>query len=108
MYHSKKLKWITGGLEGILAFPVVGISILLGSNYIILPIMFVLHLITFILTIKDRGAKSGSVVGMIASCVSWFPLLTIAPHILAAFFLFVNAAMTDESSANDSEKNSTF
>lgn len=108
MFHSKTLKWITGTLEVILALPVVGVSIVLGSHYIVLPIMFVLHLFTFMMTKKDRGAKSGSVIGMVASCIGWLPLLTIAPHLLAAFFLFVNAAMTEEPAASDSEKNSTF
>src|SRR5699024_3370414 len=96
MFHSKTLKWITGALEVILALPVVGVSILLGSHDIVLPITFVLHLFTFMVTRIDCGAKSDSVIGMVASCIGCLPLLPIAPHLLAAFFLFVNAAMTEE------------
>lgn len=108
MSRSRILKWVTGALEIVLAVPVVGISIVLGSNYIVLPFMFVFHLITLILTIKDRGAKTGSIVGMVSSCIAWLPIVAIAPHILAAFFLFVNATMPDEPSTNQSKKQSPF
>lgn len=95
MSVSKKFKWVTGVLEIILAIPVLGASILMNVGFGVLLFMLVLHIVTLILTIKDNGTKIGSILGIITSCIAWFPTLNMVPHILTAFFLIMSALTPD-------------
>lgn len=89
--NSKALKLTTAILETILAIPVLGGAIVMGTLYWALAIMFVLHLITLILSVINKESFYGSVVGLITSCLAWIPFLGWALHLITAILLYVTA-----------------
>lgn len=95
MSPSRILKWITGGLEAILAIPVLGATIIVSLAWIPLAIMLVFHIITLVLTKKDEGVATGSILGIVTSCIGWIPFVGMVMHILSAIFLMINAAKPD-------------
>lgn len=98
MSASKVLKLITGILEAILGIPVLGGSIVISLFWIPLPIMFVLHIITLIITRKEGGKFVGSILGIVTSCVGWIPVVGMIMHIISAIFLIMNAVQRDQNS----------
>src|SRR5699024_1025002 len=48
MSVSRILKWVTGSFEAILAIPLIGASIVVGSVYIALAVMLILHIFTLV------------------------------------------------------------
>lgn len=95
MSVSRILKWVTGGLEALLAIPVLGASIIVGLLWTPLIIMLVLHIVTLILTKKDGGKTTGSVLGIVTSCLGWIPFVGMILHILSAIFLMIDASKKD-------------
>lgn len=91
MTLSTGMKWITGLAEAALAVPLIGGLIVLGSGYNILGIMFVLHAITLILSIKDMTGKSASILGLVTSAVSIIPVIGWFMHLITAIALIVSA-----------------
>ncbi|QFT90728.1 hypothetical protein FIU87_18960 [Bacillus sp. THAF10] len=98
MSPSRILKWVTGGLEAILGVPVLGAAIVLSLLWIPLAIMLVLHIITLVLTKKDGGSTTGSILGIVTSCIAWIPFVGMIMHILSAIFLMLDAAKADKKS----------
>ncbi|MDR6999904.1 hypothetical protein [Neobacillus niacini] len=92
MSPSKVLKWVTGGLEALLGIPILGGTIVLSLAWTPLGIMLVLHIITLVLAKKDGGAVSGSVLGIVTSCIAWIPIIGMIMHIITAIVLMVDAA----------------
>lgn len=92
MSTSRVLKWVTGALEAILGIPVIGGTIIVSLLWIPLPVMFVLHIVTLVMTNKDGGNKNGSILGIVTSCVGWIPIVGMIMHILTAIFLMISAA----------------
>jgi len=97
---SRILKWVTGSFEAILGIPFIGASIILSFAWTPLFAMLILHIITLVMTKKDNGASTGSILGIITSCVGWIPLVGMVMHILSAIFLMINAATPDDQSVN--------
>lgn len=95
MSPSKILKWVTGGLEALLGVPILGGTIVLGLLWTPLAIMLVLHIITLVFTKKEGGASTGSILGIVTSCVAWIPIVGMILHILSAIFLMVDAAKSE-------------
>lgn len=96
MSNSRIMKWITGALEGVLAIPLLGGIIVIGTYYLVLPIMLILHIITLVMTKKDNGALAGSILGIITSVIAWIPLLGWLMHLITAVFLLVGALTEDK------------
>lgn len=96
MSNSRIMKWITGALEGILAIPLLGGIIVIGTHYWVLPIMLILHIITLGMTKKDNGASAGSILGIITSVIAWIPLLGWLMHLITAVFLLIGALTKDK------------
>lgn len=92
---SRILKWVTGGFEAFLGIPVIGGAFIIGLLWIPLAVMLVLHIITLVLTRKDGGPATGSILGIVASALGWIPGVGMVLHILAAIFLMINAATPD-------------
>lgn len=105
MSPSRILKWITGGLEAILGIPVLGATIIVGLLWIPLAIMLVLHIITLVLTKKDGGATTGSILGIITSCIAWIPFVGMIMHILSAVFLMIDASKADKKNIHPVQSN---
>lgn len=95
MSPSRILKWVTGALEAILGVPVLGAAIIVGLLWIPLGIMLILHIITLVLTKKNGGASTGSILGIITSCIAWIPFIGMIMHILSAIFLMIDASKPD-------------
>lgn len=98
MSASRIMKWITGALEALLGIPVLGATIIVGLLWTPLLVMLVLHIITLVLTQKDGGASTGSILGIVTSCIGWIPFVGMIMHILSAIFLMINAAKPDNAS----------
>lgn len=92
MSLSKLMKWITGAGEALLGFPFLGASIIIGNFYVPLFIMLILHIITLVITQKEKGATTGSILGIITSCIAWIPFVGMTMHIITAFVLIMDAA----------------
>jgi hypothetical protein len=54
--------------------------------------MLVLHIITLVLTKKDGGKTTGSILGIVTSCIAWIPVIGMIMHILSAVFLMIDAS----------------
>jgi hypothetical protein len=95
MSVSRILKWVTGAMEAILGIPVLGAAIVIGFLWIPLLVMLVLHIITLVLTKQDGGSTTGSILGIVTSCIAWIPFVGMIMHILSAIFLMLDAAKVD-------------
>lgn len=95
MSPSRILKWVTGGFEAFLGIPVIGGSFIVSLFWIPLAVMLILHIITLVMTKKDGGATTGSILGIVTSCIGWIPFVGMIMHILSAIFLMLNAASND-------------
>ncbi|MEI4771852.1 hypothetical protein WAX74_19810 [Psychrobacillus sp. FJAT-51614] len=95
MSSSKVLKWVTGGLEAILGIPILGATIVLSFLWIPLFVMLILHIITLVITNKEGGSTTGSILGIVTSCIAWIPFVGMIMHILTAIFLMIDASKPD-------------
>ncbi|ALC86113.1 MULTISPECIES: hypothetical protein [unclassified Bacillus (in: firmicutes)] len=95
MSSSKVLKWVTGGLEAILGIPILGATIVLSFLWIPLFVMLILHIITLVITNKEGGSTTGSILGIVTSCIAWIPFVGMIMHILTAIFLMIDASKSD-------------
>lgn len=101
MSSSKVLKWVTGAFELFLAIPFLGGLIVMGSSYTVLGVMFILHIITLALAVRNNEPFYGSVLGVVTSVVAWIPFVGWLLHLLSGIFLMVNAA---QKSSHDSRR----
>ncbi|KXH79315.1 hypothetical protein [Sporosarcina sp. HYO08] len=99
MNFSTGMKWITGIAEGFLAIPIIGGAFVISSGYSALGVMFVLHAITLLLSIRERQGRFASILGLVTSVVSFVPLIGWLFHLLTAGALFISAIMSKRSSA---------
>jgi len=90
--NSRVLKWISGSLEIVLAIPLLGAAIVIGSLYSALGVMLVLHIITLIISSQNKEPIYGSVLGIITSLIAWIPFVGWIMHLLSGIFLMVTAA----------------
>ncbi|WP_036746980.1 hypothetical protein [Paenibacillus sp. UNC451MF] len=90
MSNARIFLLITALLEGILGIPILGGSIVIGFAYVPLFIMFVLHIITLVLALKEYKDKHGSIAGIVTSCIAWIPIVGMICHIITAILLFVS------------------
>lgn len=95
MSTSKVLKWVTGGLEALLGIPILGATIVIGFLWLPLLVMLILHITTLVLTNKDGGSTTGSILGIVTSCIAWIPFVGMIMHILSAIFLMIDAAKVE-------------
>ncbi|MBH9967954.1 hypothetical protein [[Bacillus] enclensis] len=103
MSTSRILKWTTGAFEAVLGVPLLGAAIIIGFLWIPLAIMLVLHIVTLLLTIKDGGSPTGSILGIVTSCIAWIPFVGITMHIITAIFLMINAAKPDRTTLENKQ-----
>lgn len=57
--------------------------------------MLALHIVTLVFTKKDGGSITGSILGIVTSCIAWIPFVGMIMHILTAIFLMLDAAKPD-------------
>ncbi|MFD1036818.1 hypothetical protein ACFQ3N_00050 [Virgibacillus byunsanensis] len=96
MSTSRIMKWITGAFEAFLGIPGLGGAFILSLFWTPLLVMLVLHIITLVLTTKEGGASTGSILGIVTSCIGWIPFVGMIMHIISAIFLMIDAATPDK------------
>ncbi|MFD1363296.1 hypothetical protein [Lentibacillus salinarum] len=95
MSLSRMMKWITGGCEAFLGIPIVGGSFILSTTWGALLAMFILHVITLLITQKEKGSIAGSVIGMVTSFVGVIPIIGMIMHIATAVVLLIDAGKNE-------------
>ncbi|MDQ0270492.1 hypothetical protein [Cytobacillus purgationiresistens] len=93
MKTSTILKWVTGACEALLGIPFLGGIFILSYVWTPLMVMLILHIITLVFSVKEREKIHGSILGIVASCIGWVPIVGMILHIIAAIALMVDAAM---------------
>lgn len=88
---SRILKWTTGGCEAILGIPIIGQAIIFSTNWGALIIMFILHLMTFLIARNEKGSVIGSGLGMLTSVAGVLPFLGLIMHMATAATLVIDA-----------------
>jgi len=91
MRLSTGMKWLTGLFEVGLGIPFIGASIILGTGWTALGVMFVLHVITLILSIRDMESKTGSILGIVTSVVGIIPFVGMVLHWITSIALLLSA-----------------
>ncbi|KAA0944365.1 hypothetical protein FQ087_19870 [Sporosarcina sp. ANT_H38] len=91
MNYSTVMKWVTAIAEGFLAIPLIGGVIVISSGYSALGVMFVLHAITLLLSIRDMQGKGASILGLVTSVVSAIPIIGWFMHLVTAGALVLSA-----------------
>ncbi|WP_159884642.1 hypothetical protein [Paenibacillus puerhi] len=86
---------ISAILEAILGIPFLGGTIVISMGYSPLGIMFILHVITLALALREQGPKLGSIVGILTSLIAWIPFVGMVMHILTAILLFFTSYTSD-------------
>lgn len=100
MSTSKILKWVSGGLEALLGVPILGGTIVVGLVWTPLAMMLILHIVTLVITKKEGGGSTtGSILGIITSCVAWIPIVGMIMHIITAIILMLDAAKAEQNHA---------
>ncbi|WP_449355054.1 hypothetical protein ACUL41_02570 [Virgibacillus natechei] len=95
MSLSRIMRWITGILEAVLGIPILGGVYVLSQAWTPLIVMLLLHIVTWVLTHRDRGVTAGSILGIITSLIAWIPFVGMIMHIITAIVLMFTAARPD-------------
>lgn len=98
MSNSKIMKIITGSLEAFLAIPIIGGVLVFSTFYIPLVVLLILHIVTFIISSKERTSKIGSIFGIVTSLLAWIPLLGWMLHLITALILIVDSIRKEKRS----------
>jgi hypothetical protein len=88
---STILKWVSGGLEAFLGIPILGGIVILSLAYTPLFFMAALHIVTLIFSVLEGKKKSGSILGIITSCIAWIPFVGMTMHIITGIVLLIDA-----------------
>ncbi|MNW13908.1 hypothetical protein D3C71_2119840 [compost metagenome] len=60
------------------------------SGYSVLGFMFIFHLITLILSLKNNESIYGSVLGIVTSLLAWIPIVGWVLHLITGILLMVS------------------
>ncbi|WP_281202500.1 hypothetical protein [Cytobacillus kochii] len=96
MSTSTILKWITGACEAFLGIPFLGGIFILANGWVPLIVMFFLHVITLVLSVRAGENKYGSITGIITSIIGWIPVVGMIMHIITALLSFVDAGLSSK------------
>lgn len=91
MKLSTLLKWLTGGSEAFLAIPIAGGAFIFSNAWLPLLFMFVFHLITLVVSARDKRSYTGSILGMITSAIGAIPFIGWVMHTVTAIVLLIDA-----------------
>ncbi|CDQ20478.1 hypothetical protein SAMN05192559_105260 [Halobacillus karajensis] len=91
MKISTLLKWVTGGCEAFLAIPIAGGAFIFSNAWFPLLFMFIFHLITLVVSAKEKRSYAGSILGMITSAIGAIPIIGWIMHTITAIVLLIDA-----------------
>jgi hypothetical protein len=79
--------------ELLLAIPVVGGSIVIGTAYIALVVTLIVHIVALVLA--PKGNKFAPIFGIITSVLAWIPFLGWVLHVVALVLYIVAIVKKD-------------
>jgi len=91
---AKLLKWGTFAYEAFLALPIIGGLFIVANGWIPLGIAFLLHVITIVVLLKERGPVIGNGIGVVTSIVGFVPILGWVMHGITALVLLFESIST--------------
>ncbi|MFZ0368499.1 MAG: hypothetical protein WAM07_02735 [Halobacillus sp.] len=94
MKPSTLLKWITGACEAFLAIPIAGGAFVLGNGWAPLLFMFIFHIITLIVSIRENRFFVGSILGLVTSAIGVIPFIGWIMHTTTAIVLLIDAGIS--------------
>jgi hypothetical protein len=97
MSAARTMKWVTGFMEAFLGIPIIGGLFIISLSWAPLIIMFILHIVTLVLSNQNREQSYGSICGIITSVLGWIPFLGMLMHIITAIVLFISANRSSRS-----------
>ena len=95
MSTSRILKWVTGSFEAVLGIPFLGGAIILGFSWVPLLIMLALHITTLVFAKKEGGSVTGSILGIVTSCIAVIPVVGWIMHVITAIVLMLDASQPE-------------
>ncbi len=93
---TRILKWVTGSMEAVLGIPLLGAAIIIGFLWMPLVVMLALHIVTLVIAKQSGESSTGSILGIVTSCVAWIPFVGMIMHVLTAIFLMIDAAKPEQ------------
>ncbi|MDL2417801.1 hypothetical protein AVT_26035 [Bacillus tropicus] len=100
--YIQALKWTTG-ISHLILIPCYYLTPRLVDLYGIPPLTVItLHIITILLAKKEDMNTYPHFIGIIVTLVAFFPYIDIVLHMIAAFFLFIDAASMNTKEVYDS------
>ncbi len=91
MSNARMMRLLTGAFELVLAIPFLGGIIVIGTGYVALGVMLLLHIVTLVLCTNLKEPGYGSIMGIITSVLAWIPVLGWLLHLVTAVLLGVSA-----------------
>lgn len=99
MKTSTVLKWVSGGYEVLLGFPVVGGSIIISMLWTPLLVALGLHIATLVFCSQEGTNRHGSVLGIVTSVIGFIPIVGMIMHIITAIVLLIDAGKSQRQEA---------
>ncbi|AJY73809.1 hypothetical protein [Paenibacillus beijingensis] len=96
MALPRLMRLITGVCELILGIPVIGGLIIIGTGYIPLTFMLILHILTLVVCVRARSEIHGSIVGIVTSFIAYIPFVGMIMHIITGLLLVISSASRSE------------
>jgi hypothetical protein len=100
---STLLKWVSGGIEGLLGIPFLGGLIILSTTWTPLIIMVVFHTVTLIFSVREGTNRHGSILGIVTNCIGWIPIVGMIMHIITAVILLIDAYKENKNNTASNE-----
>lgn len=88
---AKLLKWATFLYEAFLAIPFIGGIFVVANGWAPLGIAFLLHALTIVVMLRERGPFIGNALGVVTSFIALIPVVGWIMHALTAIVLFVES-----------------
>lgn len=88
MLISTILKYVTGIAEIVLVVPMFSLYVHIFPWLRWTYLAF--HIATLIFSFKDKSSKHGSILGIIAALLPWFPFFSMALHFIIGLILLAD------------------
>lgn len=86
------LKVVALIIEILLAIPILGGTIVIGSAYTALAVEGIIHIIVLILAFKASSSKLSSILGIVTACLAAIPFLGWILHVITAVIYAMDVA----------------
>lgn len=90
--NIKIMKWVAGGIEAFLGFPIIGGAFIVSLFWIPLALMLAFHIVLLVMSKKENLPVTGNILGIIANAIGWVPVVGMIMHIITAIFVMIEAS----------------